>query len=229
MKRVLLYITTKKNDTENEEMYSDNDSDVSVAVSTDLAEAEEVHLENPASLIMRREVIAQQDQAYKESLEADMAKEESKRVELLAELTNTERQENLMNSRFERVPEEPAKGEDKVFVHVRHTTLGMIKRSFKPICKMSAVYDWVGSLSLTPEYFNLTDFEANTFEEEQSVKDVSSVVLYMRERDDLPVPEFLLSSVSKAPNSLTPIHEPNVFLPNKIMEEDERYGNPLRI
>ena len=70
-----------------------------------------------------------------------MAKEESKRVELLAELTNTERQENLMNSRFERVPEEPAKGEDKVFVHVCHTTLGMIKRSFKPTCKMSAVYD----------------------------------------------------------------------------------------
>ena len=229
MKRVLLYITTKKNDTENEEMYSDNDSDVSVAVSTDLVEAEEVHLENPASLVMRREVIAQQDQAYKESLEADMAKEESKRVELLAELTNTERQENLMNSRFERVPEEPAKGEDKVLVHVRHTTLGMIKRSFKPICKMSAVYDWVGSLSLTPEYFNLTDFEANTFEEEQSVRDASSVVLYMRERDDLPVPEFLLSSVSEAPNSLMPIHEPNVFLPNKIMEEDERYGIPLRI
>ena len=190
---------------------------------------EEVHLENPASLIMRREVIAQQDQAYKESVEADMAKEESKRVELLAELTNIERQENLMNSRFEWVPEEPAKGEDKVFVHVHHTTLGMIKRSFKPTCKMSAVYDWVGSLSLTPEYFNLTDFEANTFEEEQSVRDASSVVLYMRERDDFPVPEFLLSSVSEAPNSLTPIYEPNVFLPNKIMEEDERYGIPLCI
>lgn len=97
MKRVLLYITTKKNDTENEEMYSENDSDVSDAVSPDLVEAEEVHLENPASLIIRRELIAQQDQAYKESLEADMAKEESKRVELLAKLTYTERQENLMN------------------------------------------------------------------------------------------------------------------------------------
>lgn len=105
----------------------------------------------------------------------------------------------------------------------------MIKRSFKPTCKMNAVYDWVGSLSLTPEHFNLTDFEANTFEVEQSVRDASSVVLYMRERDDLPVPEFLLSSDSQASNSLMPEHEPNVFLPNKIMEEDERYGIPLRI
>ena len=90
---------------------------------------------------------------------------------------------------------------------------------------------WVGSLSLTPEHFNLTDFEANIFTEEKSVKDASSAVLYMRERcdDDLPVPEFLLSSESEASNLLMPIHEPNYSLPNKIMEEDERYGFQLRI
>ena len=180
---------------------------------------------------MRRELIAQQDQAYQESLEADMAKEESKRVELLAELTNAERQENLMKSRYERVPKEPAGGEDKVFVRVHHTVLGMVKRFFTPTCKMNAVYDWVGSLSLTPEHFNLTDFEANIFTEEKSVKDASSVVLYMRERcdDDLPVPEFLLSSESEASNLLMPIQERNYSLPNKIMEEDERYGFQLRI
>ena len=105
---------------------------------------------------MRRELIAQQDKAYKESLEADMAKDESKKVEFLEELTNTERQETLMNSRYE--PKEPFEGEDKVVVCVRHSTLGMVKRSFNPTCKMNAVYDWVGSLSLTPEHFNLTDF-----------------------------------------------------------------------
>ena len=184
-----------------------------------MIETEEIHFENPASIVLRREVIAQQDQAYKESLEVDMAKEESKRVELLAELTNTERQENLMNSRYERVPEEPMEGEDKVFVRVRHTTIGMVKRSFTPTCKMNAVYDWVGLLSLTPQCFYLTDFEANIFKEVQSVRDATSVVLYMRERDEQPV----------AP--LVPLHEPNelIFLPNRIMEEDERYGFLLHI
>ena len=99
MKRILLYLTTKKSETENDEFYSDSDSDVGVPVSTDLVETEEVRFENPASIIMRRELIAQQDQAYQESLEADMTKEESKRVELLAKLTNAERQENLIRSR----------------------------------------------------------------------------------------------------------------------------------
>ena len=144
MKRILLYITIKKSETENDELYSDSDSDVGVPVSTDLVETEEVHFENPASIIMRRELIAQQDQAYQESLEADMAKEESKRVELLAELTNAERQENLMKLRYERVPKEPAGGEDKVFVRVRDTALGMVKRSFTATCKMNAVYAVLG-------------------------------------------------------------------------------------
>ena len=224
MKRVLLYITTKKCEIENDEFYSESDSDVDVPASTNLVYSDEEHLENPASIIMRRELIAQQDKVYIESLEADMAKDESKKVEFLEELTNTERQETLMNSRYERVPKEPLEGEDKVVVRVRHSTLGMVKRSFNPTCKMNAVYDWVGSLSLTPEHFNLTDFEANIFKEDQSVKNASSVVLYMQERcdDDLPAPKFLFSSDSEAPNSLIPIDEPNEFLPNRIMEEDEK-------
>lgn len=236
MKRVLLYITTKKNDLENDELSFDSDSDVGVTTSSDLVETNdsEVPLENPSSIIIRRELIAQQDQAYKESLEADMAKEESKRVQLLAELTNAERQENLMNSRCARVPEEPFEGEDQVVVHVRHITLGMVKRSFRPTCNMNAVYDWVGSLSLTPEHFTLTDFVASRFEEEQSVRDASSVVLYMRGRcddddDDDDLPKFMVSSDSEASNSLMHVHEPNEYLPNKIMEEDERYGFPLHI
>ncbi|CAB4032375.1 E3 ubiquitin- ligase TOM1-like, partial, partial [Paramuricea clavata] len=91
---------------------------------------------------------------------------------------------------------------------------------------MNAVYDWVGSLSLTPEHFTLTDFVASRFEEEQSVRHASSVVLYMRERcddddDDDDLPKFMVSSDSEASNSLMHVHEPNEYLPNKIMEEDE--------
>ena len=46
MKRILLYITTKKSETENDESYSDSDSDVGIPVSTDLVETEEVQFEN---------------------------------------------------------------------------------------------------------------------------------------------------------------------------------------
>ena len=239
MKRVLLYITTKKidtSDTEDEELYSYGYNDgiavpsVSVAddllstdlVSNDLVETEEVQLQNSSSIVMRRELIAQQDQAYKESLEADMAKEESKRSELLAELATAERQQNLMNSRLERVPHEPMKGEDKISVHVRHITLGMVTRYFSPTCKMNAVYDWIGSLSLTPEHFILTDFVANRFGEDLSVMDASSVVLYMREHcDDDDLPKFRVST-TEASNFSMPVHEPSKSLPTQIMEGDER-------
>ena len=134
MMRVLLHITTKKIDLKNDELCSDYDSDVGMPVSGDLFENEEVHyqlIENEevhSPIMMRRELIRQQDQAYKESLETDMAKEESKRFELLAELAKAEHQENLMHSRSVRVPDEPVEGEDKIVVHVRHTTLGMVKR-----------------------------------------------------------------------------------------------------
>ena len=141
MRRVLLYITTQKNDLDKEEteLYvSTSDSDGEAPLPIRLGEPDEVRSED-SSVIMRRELIAQQDQAYKETLEADVAKEQNKRLQLLAELTTAERQEDLMDSRLARVPEEPFEGEDKVDLHVRHPTLGTVKRSFGAACKMNAV------------------------------------------------------------------------------------------
>lgn len=45
--------------------------------------------------------------------------------------------------------------EEHVLVSVRHVELGNHIRAFRPNEKVSAVYDWVGSLSPLPEYFHL--------------------------------------------------------------------------
>ena len=119
-----MYITTKKNGSGDEVssgIDSDNNSDFDIGLSHTLVEIEEVHSQNTSPILMHRQLIAQQDQAYKESLETDMAKEESKRCQLLAELKDAQRQENLMTSRSKKVPDEPVEGEDEVNVHVRHT------------------------------------------------------------------------------------------------------------
>ena len=92
---------------------------------------------------------------------------------------------------------------------------------------MNAVYDWVGSLSLTPEHFTLTDFQAKSFDAEQSVKDAFSVVLYMREcfdNNELLIPTSVLPTKKETSTPLIHVHGANEFLPNKIMEEDERYS-----
>ena len=51
---------------------------------------------------------------------------------------------------------EPSINEQCAVISVRHVILGIQKRKFKTTEKMSAVYDWVGSLSSQPESFSLS-------------------------------------------------------------------------
>lgn len=46
---------------------------------------------------------------------------------------------------------------------------------------MAEVYDWVGSLSLTPEHFQLLDYRGQVFLPCQLASEAHNVLLYMKE------------------------------------------------
>lgn len=83
------------------------------------------------------------DEAYAESLKADVEKD---------------RLESVRSEREARVNLEPQLDEEVVTVTIRHTVLGPTARLFKADDSPSQVYNWVGSLCTHPEYFKLVDF-----------------------------------------------------------------------
>ena len=61
------------------------------------------------------------------------------------------------------VTSEPELGEDFcVVVSVKHPEKGLIRRMFVSEHKMKEVYDWVGSLSMYPMYFDLCDYQKDS-------------------------------------------------------------------
>ena len=61
------------------------------------------------------------------------------------------------------VTSEPKLGEDFcVVVSVKHHEKGLIRRMFVSEHKMKEVYDWVGSLSMYPMYFDLCDYQKDS-------------------------------------------------------------------
>jgi hypothetical protein len=68
-----------------------------------------------------------------------------------------ERREELRLSREARVfPEVEIDDPSHMLVNVRHISFGIVTRSFKKEWSVSAVYDWIGSMSAQPEHFSLT-------------------------------------------------------------------------
>lgn len=65
-------------------------------------------------------------------------------------------QQSLQRARELRVPAAPSPGVPYVRVSVRHPSVGVQTRSFCEFENMAAVYDWAGSLALTPELFILS-------------------------------------------------------------------------
>ena len=126
-----------------------------------------------------RALKAEQDKAYFESLNEDKTKTEKRKQELLLEMQEAEKQENMRQARLQRVPDEPPPGDDAVLVQVRHVNLGIIKRRFHSIDKMMSVYDWVGSRSLLPIHFELSSYQGQVFMPEQSVVDIDNLTLNM--------------------------------------------------
>ena len=101
--------------------------------------------------VERRELIRNQDIEYEDSLRQDMDKDREKRQEE----EEVSRLELLRQAREYRVKEETKLDEEHVVVAVRHPYLKTQTRFFGPTSLMSAVYDWVGSLAIHPEHYQL--------------------------------------------------------------------------
>ena len=97
----------------------------------------------------RETIRGQQEKEYEESLAVDQSKEQ----ERLKNEETLRKQLYLQEPRKARVP---SINEQCAVISVRHVVLGLQKRNFKTTEKMSAVYDWVGSLSSQPESFSLS-------------------------------------------------------------------------
>ena len=61
----------------------------------------------------------------------------------------------LMNKRKEKTPKESDKSQGPCVISVRHVSFGLIRRLFDRESLMIDVYNWVGSLSPKPKYFEL--------------------------------------------------------------------------
>lgn len=131
------------------------------------------------------------EKAVKASLEADKEKRREERTENLdlhvrMAKEEAERLESLRQRRELRVPLEPTSS-NRVWVSVRHSTLGVLIRAFDPRGTVSGVYDWVGSLSPTPEHFRLIAFPSTTLYPEDPIVTAKRTILNMTVVDE-PMP-----------------------------------------
>ena len=97
--------------------------------------------------------------SYQRSLQLDEDKEKEK----IADEKIANRRMVLMNERKKRVPDEPNFGEDIAVVKIRHPLLGTKTRLFNGDSHenphtFTQIYDWVSSLSQTPEHFYIVDY-----------------------------------------------------------------------
>ena len=97
-----------------------------------------------------------------ESLKTDKEKDDVKAAEEINDLAKV----NLMNVRDSRVVSETSIYEEHVQITIRHPTEGVMKHRFNSKEHESPhlfanVYNWVGSVSLDPQYFDIIDFNRN--------------------------------------------------------------------
>ena len=120
----------------------------------------------------------------------DMEREETrKKAEDAIRLAREEGKEleNLRRRRELRVPCEPREDEECAVLCVRHPVLGKVNRRFKTNSTMSEVYDWVGSLNLTPKYFSLSVLPGKPIYPDETIARFSGMTLSMIEQDE-PLP-----------------------------------------
>lgn len=127
----------------------------------------------------RRRLIEEQDRVFQESLDNDRREENEISEANETEENEKERLQQLMQARLERVPPEPNPDLPRVRIAVNHISMGKIVRSFSDRDNMQAVYDWVGSCSIHPEHFNLSQCQGQTIMPSDPVVNVANCTLYM--------------------------------------------------
>ena len=127
----------------------------------------------------RRVLRALQEKEYLDLLAADQEKESEKQEELLRCQERASRQERLRQARASRLSKEPEVNEPHFIVSVRHPIVGVQTRRFERKGEVGTVYDWVGSLSLTPEYFTLSMPDNANLHPSVPIETVHRVILSM--------------------------------------------------
>ena len=122
---------------------------------------------------------SEQDNAYLASLAKDEADDEARREAMEHDLMEWQRQESLRQARGLRVPNEP--NPPCITVQVRHPTMGHWRRGLSSSDTMMAVYDWVGSQTTEPEYFELRSNSVKCLPPTTPVTEVDRQTLYMAE------------------------------------------------
>ena len=173
----------------------------------------------------RSKVQEEQDKAYFDSLATDSRKVEERREALEKEVLDVTRQECLRYERAKRVQAEPNIEEEHVIVLVRHLTPGTISRIFLKNSTMNQVYDWVGSLSLLPEYFRLVyPVSGEIVLTKKPVVEAANCVLCMNECEDplsLVHEDPEISTAGFARDADLSVENMSEFLPDQFMEEDK--------
>lgn len=96
---------------------------------------------------------------------------------MLIQVQDVQRQNKLQQARLLRIPREPKESEESISVaiKVRHVSLGIVKCNFRESDCMACVYDWVGSLSIIPEHFQLLDYAGRMLLPSQPVKQAKTL------------------------------------------------------
>ena len=172
------------------------------------------------------------DKAYEESLAADQAKS-SVNVVLVEEKeyyqNENEDAHDLRKTRNERLPKEPCASEPHCIVSVRHLSLGVLTRMFSENDYAYSIYDWIGSLTDSPQHFQLCTYSGQCMSPSDNVKSVHKCMLVMVPSVD-PVPFSPNETVSLrgfgSRWDLDPITD---HVPCKIMQDDdeEKHDNDL--
>ena len=221
--RVRFYFTSEKK--EISISYSSDEDDLIAPWSETLAGETSTTSSLMGTTQERSKVQEEQDKAYFDSLATDSRKVEERRDALEKEVLDVTRQECLRYERAKRVQAEPNIEEEHVIVLVRHLTLGTISRMFLKNSTMNQVYDWVGSLSLLPEYFRLVyPVSGEIVLPEKPVVEAANYVLCMNECEEplsLVHEDPEISTAGFARDSDLSVENMSEFLPDQLMEEDE--------
>lgn len=129
----------------------------------------------------RKDMIDQQNIEYECSLQADREKDQVKAKELKDKTDKEERIKRLQIFRAKRIPPEPTESSERVRVAVQHPALGRQWRYFSKTDTLIAVYDWVGSLSLYPEYFTLCSSPHQPCLPSTPIDEIAGQILYVKE------------------------------------------------
>lgn len=149
-----------------------------ITVESDESSYEENESNNLIGTSQERKLLMDDMQKeYEESLIADQKKEADK----LKVQQDEDELRRLQEKRQSRVLPVPDIG---CTIRVRHPTLGVISRLFKPSSTMQAAYDWVGSLSLKPKFFSLmSSFPVKLIYPDEKIEHYASTVCVTEERD----------------------------------------------